>query len=191
MTKGNNIRLGQELRKFANIGETKTREEIIDYLFEDRDRFATHIQNSLMSLKYLSILNDTVDETVSLTSAVVAKLIELGVPEEAIQEVSFFEMKKALSQRFSTAMNNFVTIINEVTMSPAYKEHNEAYGLKSQRHGDYIFVTEDEFIKSIHKNQWIRLVRGATKLSAFNPEDNAMNEVLRILTRYGKTYKLK
>jgi hypothetical protein len=191
MTKGNNIRLGQELRRLANIGETKTREEIIDYLFDKRDKFATHIQNSLVSLKYLSILNDTVEVTVTLTSDVAARLSELNVPEDEIQNVSFMETKKAWAQRFSTAMNNFVTIINEVTMSPAFKENNEPYGLKSQRHGDYIFVTEDEFFKSILKNQWVRLVRGASKLGALNPEDNAMNEVLRILTRYGKTYKLK
>jgi hypothetical protein len=191
MTKGNNIRLGQELRKLANYGEAVTREEMIDFLFEKKDRFATSVQNNLVSLKYLSILNDTVDETVQLTSEVLEKLKELGVSDEVIQNLSFEEMKKAWAQRYSAAVSNFIALVNEVTLSSIYKENNEAYALISQRHGDYIFITEEEFHKRVHKNQWVRLVRGATKLGALNPEDNAMNEVLRILTRYGKTYKLK
>jgi hypothetical protein len=191
MNRGNNIKLGQELRKFANDGESRSRNEIIDFLFEKKEMFPIHVQECLDILKYHSILNDTVDDTVHLTSDVINKLRSLGINDETIKNISFTEMKKSFAQRFGTAMTNFVNIINDATLSPAFKENHVAYALKSQRHGDYTFITEDEYNRWIHKNTWHRVVGGVTKLGAINPDDDAMNSILRMLTKYGKTYKLK
>jgi hypothetical protein len=191
MSKGNNIRLGQELRRLAANAESKSREEIVDYLYDRRDRFTPHIQSNLISLKMLCIVNDVIEETVILTDSVIQKLADVGISDIQMKEISFVEARKAYSGRLTQAMGNFVLTINEVTLSPAFREHNEPYALKNQKYGQYMFVSEEEYRKGILVSTYHRAQAAITKLGILNPEDNTMNEILRMLGRYGKTYKLK
>jgi hypothetical protein len=189
--RGNNIRLAQELRRLAANAESKSREEIVDYLYERRDRFPLYIQSNLASLKMLCIVNDVVEETVVLTDSVVEKLNAAGFTDDQIKETSFMESRKAYTGRLTQAMGSFVDRINEATLSPAFKEHNEPYALKNQKYGQYMFVSEEEFRKAQLVSAYHRATSSITRLGVLNPEDNTMNEVLRMLGRYGKTYKLK